>query len=190
MDCIFDAPIPSAASRIDGGTDLRAARVAMIMVGNVISVRTNPPTIGADCRQANEVDEKRQTENAEHDRGNRSQVGDIDFNEVSPAVFAAQTPPNRLTLRPRWAGTMPTRSASCRPSQEWRHRGPQLPGRGVGSVRRCEEIPVETQLQKSGLLQLVGQHELLGRNVAVQCGTFHVHPALEVAVYTPPRRGR
>ena len=30
--CIFDAPIPSAASRMDGGTDFRAARLAMMMV--------------------------------------------------------------------------------------------------------------------------------------------------------------
>ena len=46
--CIFDAPIPSAASRIDGGTDFRAARLAMMMVGRVIRVRTSPPTRGAE----------------------------------------------------------------------------------------------------------------------------------------------
>ena len=47
--CIFDAPTPSAASRIDGGTDFSAARVEMMIVGSVISVSTSPPTMGADC---------------------------------------------------------------------------------------------------------------------------------------------
>ena len=46
--CMFDAPIPSAASRIDGGTDFSAARLAMMMVGRVIRVRTSPPTSGAE----------------------------------------------------------------------------------------------------------------------------------------------
>ncbi len=46
--CIFDAPTPSAASRMDGGTARSAARVEMMMVGSVISVSTSPPTIGAD----------------------------------------------------------------------------------------------------------------------------------------------
>ncbi len=43
-----EAPMPSAACRIDGGTDFRAARLAMIMVGSVISASTIPPTTGAD----------------------------------------------------------------------------------------------------------------------------------------------
>jgi len=46
--CVFDAPIPSAASRIEGGTDFSAARLAMMMVGSVIKVSTRPPTSGAD----------------------------------------------------------------------------------------------------------------------------------------------
>ena len=33
---------------IEGGTDFSAARVAMMIVGSVISVSTRPPTIGAD----------------------------------------------------------------------------------------------------------------------------------------------
>ena len=40
--------MPSAASRIDGGTALKAARVAMMMVGRVISASTIPPTSGAE----------------------------------------------------------------------------------------------------------------------------------------------
>ena len=46
--CIFDAPTPKAASRIEGGTDFSAARVEMMIVGSVINVRTNPPTRGDD----------------------------------------------------------------------------------------------------------------------------------------------
>ena len=41
-------PIPSAASRIDGGTDLIALRPAITITGIVISASVIPPTRGAD----------------------------------------------------------------------------------------------------------------------------------------------
>ena len=37
ITCIFEAPRPNAASRIEGGTALIAARVAIIIVGKVIN---------------------------------------------------------------------------------------------------------------------------------------------------------
>ena len=37
-----------AASRIDGGTDLIAALLEIIIVGKVISVKTKPPTNGTE----------------------------------------------------------------------------------------------------------------------------------------------
>ena len=40
--------MPSAASRIEGGTPRSAARVATTMIGNVISVSVRPPTSGAE----------------------------------------------------------------------------------------------------------------------------------------------
>ena len=40
--------MPSAASRIDGGTAFSAAREAMMMVGSTISASTRPPTSGAE----------------------------------------------------------------------------------------------------------------------------------------------
>jgi len=43
-----EAPMPRAASRIDGGTAFTEARVTMIMVGSVISASTSPPTRGAE----------------------------------------------------------------------------------------------------------------------------------------------
>ena len=46
--CILEAPTPSAASRMEGGTDFNADRLAMIMTGRVIRVNTSPPTTGAD----------------------------------------------------------------------------------------------------------------------------------------------
>ncbi len=46
--CTLEAPTPRAASRIDGGTALRAARAAMMMVGRVIRVSTQAAVIGAD----------------------------------------------------------------------------------------------------------------------------------------------
>src|SRR4028119_2389489 len=42
------APTPSAASRIEGGTDLIALRPAMTITGMVISASVSPPTKGAD----------------------------------------------------------------------------------------------------------------------------------------------
>lgn len=52
--CIFDAPTPSAASRIDGGTARIEARVAMITVGRVRNEMTNAPqgTTTAAVRQS------------------------------------------------------------------------------------------------------------------------------------------
>src|SRR5690606_5769587 len=44
--CMGEAPMPMAASRIDGGTALMAARLEMMMVGSVIRVSTSPPTTG------------------------------------------------------------------------------------------------------------------------------------------------
>ena len=48
----MEAPTPSAASRIDGGTDFNDARLAIIIVGKVIRVRTIPPTTGVDLGEA------------------------------------------------------------------------------------------------------------------------------------------
>ena len=46
--CILDAPMPSAASRMEGGTLLIAARLEMMIVGNVIKASTSPPTTGTE----------------------------------------------------------------------------------------------------------------------------------------------
>jgi len=69
--CIFEAPIPSAASLIDGGTDLIAARLEIIIVGKVIRVSTKPPTNGTE---------------AENNRRYRGQIIDIHFNKICDAV--------------------------------------------------------------------------------------------------------
>jgi hypothetical protein len=46
--CMREAPNPSAAERIDGGTAASAARVAMMMVGSVIRDSVMPPTSDAE----------------------------------------------------------------------------------------------------------------------------------------------
>ena len=43
---VCDAPMASAASRIDGGTAFSDERVAMMMVGRAIRASTSPPTSG------------------------------------------------------------------------------------------------------------------------------------------------
>ena len=80
--CIFEAPSPSAAERIDGGTAASAARVAMMIVGSVISDSTSPPTSGGRTRQAKEVDEHGKAEQAEHDRRHGCQIVDVDLDEI------------------------------------------------------------------------------------------------------------
>ena len=44
----FEAPTPSAASRIEGGTDFIAALLVIIIVGSVISAKTIAPRTGID----------------------------------------------------------------------------------------------------------------------------------------------
>ena len=49
---VLEAPTPSAASRIEGGTAFSDERVAMITVGSAIRASTRPPTSGRGPRQA------------------------------------------------------------------------------------------------------------------------------------------
>ena len=53
--CTGEAPMPKAASRIDGGTDLTALRPAMTMTGIVISASVKPPTNADDRGIPNRV---------------------------------------------------------------------------------------------------------------------------------------
>src|SRR5690606_11795719 len=53
--CILEAPMPSAASRMDGGTLLMAARLEIMMVGRVIRVSTRPPTTGTERGMPNRL---------------------------------------------------------------------------------------------------------------------------------------
>ena len=87
MVCIFDAPRPKAAERIDGGTAFKAARVAMMIVGSVINVSTRPPTTAAERGHAGEVDEDRQAEQTIDDGGNRREVVDIDLDQIGQPVL-------------------------------------------------------------------------------------------------------
>ena len=52
---VREAPTPSAASRIDGGTAFSAERVAMITVGRAISASTRPPTSGEERGTASQL---------------------------------------------------------------------------------------------------------------------------------------
>ena len=73
---VLEAPIPRAASRMEGGTDLSDARLAMMMVGSVIKVSTRPPTRGVRARKAEKIKKDGQSQQAEDDGGNRRQVVD------------------------------------------------------------------------------------------------------------------
>ena len=80
--CILEAPTPSAASRIEGGTAPIAARVAMMMVGSVIRASTRPPTIEAERGMPTKLMKIGEAEQAEHDRRHGGEVVDVDLDEV------------------------------------------------------------------------------------------------------------
>ena len=81
---------PAPPSRIDGGTALIALRPAMTITGMVISASVRPPTSGADRGMCEEVEEHREAEQAEDDRGHRGEIVDRDLDQVGPAVLGRE----------------------------------------------------------------------------------------------------
>jgi hypothetical protein len=109
--CIFEAPTPSAASRMLGGTAFSEARVEMMIVGSVISVSTSPPTIGADCGKCmNWMNTARpKIPNTMEGTAARFEM----FTSIkSVTCSAVQTPQGRWMLPPQSAGTGTTPPAS------------------------------------------------------------------------------
>ncbi len=78
---------PSAAARIDGGTAFSAARVAMMMVGSVISVSTRPPTSAAERGRPAKLMKDGEAQQTVDDRGNGGEVVDVDLDQVRQAVL-------------------------------------------------------------------------------------------------------
>ena len=88
--CMGEAPTASAPSLIEGGTAPMATRAVMMMVGSVIRASVRPPTIGAERGQVQDIEEQRQAEQSEHDRGHGGEVVDVDLDEVGPAVLGGE----------------------------------------------------------------------------------------------------
>ena len=82
-----EAPTPSAASRIEGGTAFSAARLAMMMVGSVISASTSPPTSGAERGRPKKLMNTARPEQAEDDRGHGRKVVDVDLDQIAVQRF-------------------------------------------------------------------------------------------------------
>ena len=72
---------PVAPSRMEGGTDLSAARAAMMIVGSVIKASTMPPTRG-DERSMPKIDEHPQAQQTEDDGRHCRQVVDVDLDDL------------------------------------------------------------------------------------------------------------
>jgi hypothetical protein len=89
--CIFDAPTPSAASRIDGGTALSAAARGDDDGGQRHQREHQGANNRGRLRKANKIDEQRQAENTEHNRGNSGQIGNVDLDQIGPAVLGANS---------------------------------------------------------------------------------------------------
>ncbi len=174
--CIFDAPRPSAASRIEGGTAVNAARDAMMITGSVIKLSTSPPTSGAERGNPNDVDEQRETEQAEHDRRHGSEVVDVHLDQIGPAVA-----PRELLEIDRG------RDAE-RERQEQRHeqhveradrRAPDARELGIARIAGREEVAIETQPDALLLLELVEPCELAVIDAPVGLGHITAHVAFD-----------
>ncbi len=76
----------SAASRIDGGTAFSAAREAMMMVGSVSSVSTNPPTMGAERGMPKKFRNTASPSRPNTIDGTAARLFDVHLDEVRPAV--------------------------------------------------------------------------------------------------------
>ena len=75
-----------AASRIEGGTAFRAARVAMMIVGSVISDSTMPPTSGAERGRPKKPRNTARPSKPEHDGRHSREVVDVDLDQVGQPV--------------------------------------------------------------------------------------------------------
>ena len=64
-----------------------AAREAMMIVGNVISASTMPPTTGAGSRQAEDVEKHRKAQQTEDNRRHGGKVVDVHLDEVCVRRF-------------------------------------------------------------------------------------------------------
>jgi hypothetical protein len=182
--CIFEAPTPSAASRIEGGTAFSEARVEMMIVGSVISVSTSPPTSGADCgRCANWMNTAR-PEDAEHDRGHRGEVRDVHLDQVGEPVLRREF----LEVdRGGHADRQRQRQHHQHHEERAQHRHADARRLGVvGGVGAGDEGPVEALLMMPGLAP-ARRRSRCSASRFLSLEVLAGHPALEVAV--DPRRG-
>ena len=85
--CWCDAPTPSAASLIDGGTALSAARDAMMIVGSTSSASTEAADQRRRSRQPEEIEEHRKSEQTEHDRRHGGEIVDVDLDDLGQPVL-------------------------------------------------------------------------------------------------------
>jgi hypothetical protein len=85
--CACEAPTPSAASRIEGGTAFSAARRGDDDGRQRHQRQHHAADQRRRARQAEEVDEHREAEQAEDDRRHRGEVVDVDLDQVGPAVL-------------------------------------------------------------------------------------------------------
>ena len=149
-----------------------AARVAMMMVGSVISVSTRPPTIEAERGRPAKLMKIGETEDTEHDRRHGREIVDVDLDQVGPAVLRRELLADRWRRRRRAARPAAARSASCRASRPGATPMPAVSGwleapkvkRPV--LKRFWRWPSATELVDPGEL-LVGELAPRLRHVAV-----------------------
>ncbi len=142
--------MPSAASRIDGGTPFRAARDAMMMVGRVEKREHEGADERRRARHAEEPDEHGQAQQTEHDRRDRGEVVDVHLDDVRPAVL------QRVLLevdRRRDADGERQQQRQRQREERAHHRAPYARLLRLTRVAVAEERTVEAQLQRIRLLQ-------------------------------------
>ena len=117
-------------------------------------------------RKPYKIYEQCKAENTEHNRWNGGQVGNVDFDQIGPAILRRKLLEiNRRSYTDRKRQNKHDQHHICRAENCHTKTGGFRPG--VRGIRRCEEGPVKAKIQNSGFLQSIGKDQLFGRNVSV-----------------------
>ena len=143
--CIFDAPRPSAASRIDGGTAVSAARDAMMITGSVIRLSTSPPTSGAERGKPNTLMNSASPSKPEHDRRHGGEVVDVDLDQVGPAIARREL---FEIDRRRNAERKRQRERDEQHEERADRRAPDARELGIARIAAREEVAIELQRRR------------------------------------------
>ncbi len=169
--CIFEAPTPNAASRIDGGTAFKRGARRNDDRRQRHQCQHQTTDNRRRLRQARKVDEDRKTKDTEDNRRHSGKVRDIHLDQVGEPVLRRKFfQIDRRGHADRQRQNQHHDHHIKRPKD--RHAKPCGFGAVFGGIRRGDEVPVEPGLEHARIFQCVGQLQLLGRDILVAPAQF------------------